>query len=347
MMLSIIVPVYNTPYDLVKRLMDSVAQQGEEDLEVIIVDDGSNSSYGAEIDNLGQDYNFPVQVHHQQNCGVSAARNAGVELSSGDYIIFADGDDILAPGFIKKAYSIAEKENVDVVFGKLGRFFEGDELPHDSAEHSYTVIGDKDIDKLKVSILGGISADLDYRLEGSPCGRLIKREVAVNIRFPEEVRYFEDQIYNRVLLNGISSAAVTNDIYYYYIQRRDSAMHSNYGNKSFYGKIKPYWNELARLNVSESGAVKERASINILNEYIIFIHMALIGAGVKITEGRKLLMEAAENPAIVNGLDYIEKKKPLLTKKEKLTYSLLRKKQYLILWLIVWCNRKMHGDRFY
>lgn len=97
---SIIIPIYNTS-DYLKSCLDSVAKQSHQNLEVILIDDGSTDQSGQIADNFTKkDSRF--QIIHQKNQGQSAARNAGLKIASGDFINFIDSDDVVDKNFIKK-----------------------------------------------------------------------------------------------------------------------------------------------------------------------------------------------------------------------------------------------------
>ena len=86
---SVIVPVYNVEKYL-KQCLDSIVDQTLEDLEIVLVDDGSVDSSGTICDEYAKQ-DSRVHVIHQENKGVSAARNAGISLAKGEYISFIDG----------------------------------------------------------------------------------------------------------------------------------------------------------------------------------------------------------------------------------------------------------------
>ena len=97
---SIIIPIYNTS-DFLKSCLDSVAKQSHQNLEVILVDDGSTDQSGQIADDFAKkDSRF--HVIHQKNQGQSAARNAGLKIASGDFINFIDSDDVVDKNFIAK-----------------------------------------------------------------------------------------------------------------------------------------------------------------------------------------------------------------------------------------------------
>lgn len=102
--ISVIVPVYNVEKYL-PQCVDSILSQDYEDLEVILIDDGSTDTSGQICDQYGQKDNR-VRVIHQKNGGAAAAKNAGLRIASGEYLSFVDSDDFLEPnvyGFMCKA----------------------------------------------------------------------------------------------------------------------------------------------------------------------------------------------------------------------------------------------------
>ena len=101
--ISVIVPAYNVAQYL-PQCVDSILSQDYEDLEVILIDDGSTDASGEICDRYGAS-DSRVRVIHQKNGGAAAAKNAGLRLATGDYLTFADSDDYLEPeayGFLMK-----------------------------------------------------------------------------------------------------------------------------------------------------------------------------------------------------------------------------------------------------
>lgn len=116
-LVSVIIPVFNVaPY--LREALDSVVQQTYPYLEIIIVDDGSGDGSGKICDEYCSDAR--VQVIHQENRGVSGARNAGLDRASGEYIAFLDPDDAWHPDFIRKM--VGAMENVDVAICQFEEF---------------------------------------------------------------------------------------------------------------------------------------------------------------------------------------------------------------------------------
>ena len=120
MKLSIIVPVYNVaPY--LRKCVDSLITQDISDYEIILVDDGSTDNSGAIADEILNTHsqspiaNCQIKVVHQLNGGLSAARNTGISLATGKYILFVDSDDYLQPNTLGTLLEQTERDNLDVL----------------------------------------------------------------------------------------------------------------------------------------------------------------------------------------------------------------------------------------
>lgn len=110
--LSVIIPVYNTPLDLLEKCFDSIQLEGLIEWEAIIIDDGSNSGVGEYCaDYVERHPEF--RYFYQKNNGVSSARNAGIRHAAGHYIMFVDADDeLVAESLTKKALDCG----ADIIF---------------------------------------------------------------------------------------------------------------------------------------------------------------------------------------------------------------------------------------
>ena len=109
---SVVVPVYNVEKYIISCIR-SIQEQTYEDLEIIIVDDGSTDSSGKLADKIAED-DSRITVVHEKNGGLSAARNMGLNKATGEYITFIDSDDMVAPEFIFSLLSAARNGKADV-----------------------------------------------------------------------------------------------------------------------------------------------------------------------------------------------------------------------------------------
>ena len=121
-MISVIIPVYNVE-DYLAECIDSVLGQSYTDYEIILVDDGATDSSGRMCDEYARK-DSRIRVIHQENGGLSAARNTGLRAAWGKYIYFLDSDDYIAPSALEHLAALAEKEQADVVFFDGYTFFD-------------------------------------------------------------------------------------------------------------------------------------------------------------------------------------------------------------------------------
>ncbi len=105
---SVIVPVYNVGKYLA-QCIESVQNQEYGNLEIILVDDGSTDDSGKICDSYA-DRDCRIKVVHKQNAGVSAARNSGMDIATGEYICFVDGDDYVMPDYVGYLYGLIQKD---------------------------------------------------------------------------------------------------------------------------------------------------------------------------------------------------------------------------------------------
>ena len=176
--LSVIVPVYNASSWL-RRCVDSVLEQPFRDFELILVDDGSRDSSGTICDEFAA-RDGRVQVIHQVNTGVSAARNVGIKSAQGEYLQFVDSDDWLEENYSGALLAAAEQSGADVV---IAGFRTVQEMSYSSKKPpEYEIRQARELTE---------AFDPFYfsMLLNSPCNKVYRREL-VQVGFPEDVGEF-------------------------------------------------------------------------------------------------------------------------------------------------------------
>ena len=175
--ISIILPLYNAEQHL-PQCIESILAQRYENFELILVDDGSPDRCGEICDNYAKK-DARIRVIHQENAGVSAARNAGIDAARGRYVMFCDGDDWFENNWCECLHEAVKGE--DVVMAVCGY------KERKRGETSLRVFGKPD-GKLKLSEMFGVS------ISGAPWNKIYIREQIIkhNIRFPEGISYGED-----------------------------------------------------------------------------------------------------------------------------------------------------------
>ncbi|MDD5862188.1 MAG: glycosyltransferase [Prevotella sp.] len=218
--ISIIVPIYRAEKTL-RRCVDSLLQQDLEDFEVVLVDDGSPDRCGEICDDYAQK-DRRVKVIHQENGGVAAARQAGIDAAQGEYTIHADPDDWVDPGMLSALYRKAEEENTDMVIC-------------DYWLNTYQ--GQKRVTQRPSSLEHfEVIRDLFGSLMGSTWNKLVRRECyeRYGIRFPEGISYCEDlYVCVALLSNPLRVAYLPEAFYHYERPLNTSSLSRNYTDKSY------------------------------------------------------------------------------------------------------------------
>ena len=146
MILSFIVPVYNVEAYL-KICIDSLLNQGlhSDEYEIILVDDGSTDNSGVICDDYAKSIRG-IKAIHQENKGLSAARNAGIRVSKGKYLQFVDSDDFLTPNTIVGLVHLMETNDLDIIrfnyqnVDHLGQAFENNKMPKKYVDYSCEIL---------------------------------------------------------------------------------------------------------------------------------------------------------------------------------------------------------------
>ena len=125
MIVSFILPIYNTPVDLLRHGLDIILKNRNDDIEVILIDDGSEKIVADIIDEYGQKDDM-FRVFHQNNKGVSVARNVGIQMAQSKYIVFVDPDDYVLPSIFD--INFFKNNNSEVIlFDFIRKNFDGTE----------------------------------------------------------------------------------------------------------------------------------------------------------------------------------------------------------------------------
>lgn len=207
-LLSIVVPVYNTSPWL-RKCLDSIINQTYRNIEIICVDDGSTDDSLAVL----QQYavrDFRIKVIHQENAGVSVARNRGVEVASGDYVGFVDSDDYLACNAFEIVVPYLEEKPDVVVFGIKGVDAFGKDVS--SAYMDLPCEGVRKPDESLIIATNGYVWNKLFRL------KLLRDN---NVTFPCGIRY-EDAMFMYIAMMFSEKVCYVKERVYYYLQHEGS-----------------------------------------------------------------------------------------------------------------------------
>ncbi len=206
-MISVIVPIYNAKSTL-KRCVDSVLRQTEPDLDILLIDDGSEDGSGAIADAYRRDPR--VRVFHKENGGLSSARNYGLDRANGEHIAFVDADDWIEP----ETFETAMRYCKDLcVFGRVYDY------PRKSTqwkpvEVPETIDREEALRRLIV----------DNSIGQTVWNKLYRRSLFDGIRFPEGAIYEDIRTTYRILSKATQVELIPNE-FYHYVQYEGSLAH--------------------------------------------------------------------------------------------------------------------------
>lgn len=210
--ISIIVPVYNVE-KYIEKCIDSIINQTFQNLEIILVDDGSKDSSPTICDNY-EKKDSRIRVIHKENGGLSSARNAGIDLATGEYIGFIDPDDYIEHDMFEVLYDLIKKYDADLsVCGLIDCY--GENVKRKITKDMAT---DKCVNKseaIKIVMEAKESCV-------SAVNKLYKKEIFNDGLRYEEGKTFEDALIIIDVLMKCNKVAFTNVEGYYYIHRKNS-----------------------------------------------------------------------------------------------------------------------------
>lgn len=218
MSVSVIVPIYNTePY--LRKCVDSILTQTYCDIECILVDDGSPDNSGKICDEYAQN-DSRVRVIHKINGGLSDARNAGIDVATGEYLMFVDSDDYIMPETVEKLVNALAGNAAEISLCSFA-------LVNEECCEIEETIGQSPI---KDETLSGLQVISRYTEEGGwyyvvAVAKLYRKECFNNVRFPKG-KIHEDEFVAHRLMGQCEKVVCISEKLYRYVQRDNSIMHN-------------------------------------------------------------------------------------------------------------------------
>jgi glycosyltransferase involved in cell wall biosynthesis len=262
---SIVIPVYNVEKYL-RECLDSVINQTLRDIEIICINDGSTDN-SADILAEYQNRENRLKVISQENGGQSKARNAGLEVATGEYIYFLDSDDYIKTNSLEKLYTIAKTNNLDILYFDSEVIFENDNLKNQFPE--YLTAYDRKNEY--TDVLNG--KDLFCKLVTNnayvvqPCLQFTKRKYLEekNIQFLEGIIY-EDNLYTFVsILQAERVAHIKDKLYVRRIRPNSTMTDTKFRFFHFYSSFMCYIRMLQFSYSIPQDEVLEKAIVKVLS----------------------------------------------------------------------------------
>ena len=265
---SVIVPVYNMETKL-KRCLDSLVCQTLKDIEIIIINDGSNDDSIRIINDYKKKYKNVIVID-RENRGISASRNEGIDISKGKYIGFVDSDDYVELDMYEKMYSIATSKDSDIVICNFKMFYE-----------NINEVIYKDISKgCKISNIYD-NPSMINKVDYAPWNKIYKKSLWDVIRFPLNTKYEDLEAVLKVFLNTKKISYCNNYLYNYLLNPKGETLTVNDRVFDIYKII----NSLYDYTLKKSDKIRHPIKELYINKIFVYNHYILN------TKNRDLSME--------------------------------------------------------
>lgn len=248
---SVIIPVYNTAA-YVRPAIESICRQTLQELEIIVVNDGSTDGSAAIIRELAR-ADERIRVQEQENRGLSVSRNVGMGYATGRYIYFMDSDDLLEVDALERCYAKCEAEVLDFVFFDAETFHDNDA--------TLALFNYKRTEKLREGVYTGLemlNIQLElYQFTSSVCLNLIRREYLckLSLRFHPGILH-EDQLFSTLLYLQAQRVSFLRRTFFHRRVRKESIMTSRFAWRNMEGYL-TVARELIRFGTSQTETVRQ------------------------------------------------------------------------------------------
>ena len=326
---SVIVPVYNVAAYLPK-CVESILNQTESDIEIILVDDGSTDDSGAICDQFAV-ADSRVKVIRQKNGGLSAARNSGIHAAVSDFLLFIDSDDYVDSDLVEKAYKKALETGADIVAY-------GYQKVTDAGEVSFTYA-------LPAALTDRVSSLKNtpelLLMTPSACNKLFRKSLFAQIEFPLRVWYEDLRTIPKLYPQAEKIYCFENYFPYKYLTRAHSIMTNGNIEKTKIDRIAAV--DSVRSYYQEAGLYDAyRAELN----WMYFFHGYFLPCReIMNFEGERVPAMRALRENLLQKIPNFVPQESLyfstLSKREKLIFSLLYAEHYTLLNLFVKVNQKL------
>lgn len=302
LLFSIIVPVYNVEAYLPK-CVDSILNQTYKNFELILVDDGSPDNSGKMCDEYAKK-DSRVKVVHKENGGLSSARNAGIDCTNGEFLLFVDSDDFIENNTLEILYKKIIETDCDIVCFNI-----------------YEYRNERIAGFVDNGVLNRLEAERKHIMTNpSSCRRIYRTELFTknDIRFKEGIIY-EDLALIPALSNFTSKISFVDDKLYYYVLRENSIMRTDKFKENRDDKFKAL-ESLENIFIKNSNYDKYKEEL----EYVYIKHLLIVYTTEIVRYGKEIY-----KPRIERALEVINNKFPNWFKNKYLKLEPIQTRVYL------------------
>lgn len=225
--ISIIVPIYKVKKEYLVKCIDSLINQTFKNIEIILVDDGSPDESGNICDNYAT-LDERIKVIHQENSGVSVARNKGINESKGEWLIFVDADDWIELDTCEQYAKAIEYNNIDMILSKSYIYFNSNKIDESYSKYKSDAIINNKKELIESLFLVKNKDNVSFTYIGAPWGKCLKKSILMenNIFFKNGVKIGEDALFNYRYFSVLDNVMFINKSFYYYRMNDNSVTNS-------------------------------------------------------------------------------------------------------------------------
>jgi glycosyltransferase involved in cell wall biosynthesis len=232
-LVSIIVPIYKVE-KYMERCVESIITQTYKNIEIILIDDGSPDKCPQICDHY-MEKDKRIKVIHQQNKGLSGARNSGLRIMTGQYVMFVDSDDVIHHYMVEHLVGVIKKYNADMVICNFEEFNNINKIVMNIEEDNSVIKSKTEIYKELFSLKNKIQ---------TAWGKLYRSEMFKEFSYPEDKKFAEDMFVIHKLIDKAEKIVWDNRVYYYYFQGGVSLVRSEFSiNKLLMVDAAKEWND--------------------------------------------------------------------------------------------------------
>ncbi|MBQ9118866.1 MAG: glycosyltransferase [Lachnospiraceae bacterium] len=297
-MVSIIVPVYNGE-KYIDACMECVLAQTYKEIEVIVVNDGSRDNSGSLCDSYAEK-DDRIRVIHQENKGLSGARNAGIQAASGKYVIFFDVDDTFEKTVIEDNVRLAEEHQADVVMFCFWYYnVDTGQLKPNAMERLFVGNAEEYFREYLIPTM-------DTEVFNAPWNKMLRKELLDKNKLYFDTRYpiYEDIIFASNLLNVAEKLVVNNQMYYKYFVRSSGSLITRFY-ETFFDSVTQYYKNAMRYCERYHDNEKQKKRFAKLYVTLVIMHLKQISCQKDLTAKRKqqLIKRICEDSLFIEALD--------------------------------------------
>ncbi|WP_283703973.1 glycosyltransferase family 2 protein [Clostridium perfringens] len=320
-LLSVIVPVYNVEL-YIEKCLESIVNQKFNDIEIIIVNDGSKDNSKYIIDKFEKQYSSKIKVYNKKNGGLGDARNFGLKKAKGKYVTFVDSDDWINLDIYYEAIKNANLNNSDIVIFDIV-------LEPKKLVRKNNLIEDK---------IYNINIDKELFLQdASVCNKIFKLSLFNDnmIEFPTNILHEDRLVMIKLLLNS-KNITYINKVGYHYFQGRETSITKNINSKKYYDIIRVQ-NSIDQFMIKNNKKQNFKDELNIMK---IDILVAFYCRALKEFKDKEFLKNYYDELININNLIYkrdVLNNKYYKNKKSsfKLKYNLIIRRKIILLKIIL------------